>query len=478
MPCRLFRRRLPTGLLCLVLFACTPNVGAAEPCRIAIVDAENNWPVPLVELRTTHHVRFVSDNNGVIAFDLPELMGEETWFTVVGHGYGVAADGFGNRGVRLTPEPGERLTVKVHRQLPGKRLGRVTGGGVFSESQHFGLEKEWREQGILGCDSVQTAVHDGRLFWAWGDTVLAKYPLGMYHMIGATTDLQPLKSFAPPVRLRYNYFADEQGRVREIAKMPGEGPTWLSGLVSLPDRAGTSRLVGTYAKIKPPLEVYQFAQCVWNDDVQRFEPHRVLWNRSDDAPEPPLVPDGHPVFWTDDKDRRWVLFGDPFPRLKCAATFEAWSDPKAWRAVQPQPRVATADGNEKITPHRGSIAWNAYRNKWVAVFTQLHGKPSPLGELWYAEADQPTGPWGPAIQVVTHDNYTFYNPRLHPEFTPADSPILLFEATYTRQFTDRADATPRHDYNQVLYRLDLDDAAFSQVAEAANRERTGENRSE
>ena len=72
---------------------------------------------------------------------------------------------------------------------------------------------------------------------------------------------------------------------------------------------------------------------------------------------------------------------------------------------------------------------------------------------------RPTGPWGPAVKVVTHANYTFYNPRLHPEFTPADSPILLFEGTYTRQFAEHPAATPRHDYNQVLSRLDLDDPA-------------------
>ncbi len=95
----------------------------------------------------------------------------------------------------------------------------------------------------------------------------------------------------------------------------------------------------------------------------------------------------------------------------------------------------------------------------MTVFVQRGGEPSHLGELWYAEAEGPTGPWGQAVKVATHRNYTFYNPRLHPEFTPADSPILLFEATYSKFFTDHAEATPRFDYNQVLYRLDLDKLA-------------------
>jgi hypothetical protein len=51
---------------------------------------------------------------------------------------------------------------------------------------------------------------------------------------------------------------------------------------------------------------------------------------------------------------------------------------------------------------------------------EAYGKPSMLGELWYAEADAPTGPWGKAVKVLSHENYTFYNPRIHPEFTPAE----------------------------------------------------------
>jgi hypothetical protein len=65
------------------------------------------------------------------------------------------------------------------------------------------------------------------------------------------------------------------------------------------------------------------------------------------------------------------------------------------------------------------------------------------------------------VKVLSHENYTFYNPRLHPEFTEADSPILIFEGTYTATFADRPHPTPRYDYNQVLYRLDLDDSRLA-----------------
>ena len=447
-------------LLPFLFGVCLTSVGrlwAVEPCEIQVVDAENNWPVPLVELRTTHGVRFISDNAGRIAFDLPELLGVPTWFTVAGHGYSVLKDGFGFQGVRLVPKPGGKLTVKVHRELPAKRLGRITGGGLFAESQKLGLESDWTEQKILGCDSVQNTVHDGKLFWAWGDTVLPGYPLGRFHMIGATTALKPLSKFEPPIRLRYDYFTDDAGTPRNIAEMPGSGPTWLWGFASLPDEKGRHRLVAAYEKIRPPLTAYEKGLCVWNEGDARFEKLKTIWEKSADTPNPPSMPIGHPVFWTDEDNREWVLFGDPFPSLRCPATFEAWANPQTWEELTPQKEVASRSGDKKVKPHRGAIAWNTYRKKWVTIFTQYGGEKSFLGELWYAEADAPTGPWGNAIQVVTHDNYTFYNPQLHPGMTEKDSPILLFEATFTKEFSKTTEPAPRHNYNQVLYRLDLNE---------------------
>ena len=103
------------------------------------------------------------------------------------------------------------------------------------------------------------------------------------------------------------------------------------------------------------------------------------------------------------------------------------------------------------------MAWNSYRKKWVMIFVQFHGDPTILGEVWYAEGDTPLGPWGTAVKVLSHRNYTYYNPRLHADLCPDDSPILLFEGTYTQLFSGAPAKTPRYDYNQIMYRLDLDD---------------------
>ncbi len=432
-------------------------LSAVEPCRILVVDQDSRWPVPLVELQTTHQVRFVTDNAGVIAMDDPTLMNREVWFSVIGHGYNVEPDGFGYRGVRLTPRAGETLTVEVKRTSIAKRVGRLTGVGLFVESQKLGDELDWRDGPVFGCDSVQNAAYDGKLFWAWGDTNVAGYPLGIFHMTGATTSLNPFDSFQPPLRPKFNYFHDKE-KFGGLAMMPGQGPTWLTGFVSLPDKRGVENLVATYRKIAPPLDSYEAGLCVWNVQMQRFDHLKTVWKKSTGQPIPAVLAEGHPAFWNDEQGQKWLFLGNPLPHVRLPATFEIWQDIAQWQPLTPQASLASAsDAAVQIEPHSGSIAWNQYRRRWVTVFMQRFGKPSVFGTIWYAEADSPTGPWGPAIEILAHDNYTFYNPRIHPEITLADSPILLFEGTYTAEFADRPAPTPRYNYNQMLYRLDLDE---------------------
>lgn len=438
-------------------------VDAPKPCRIEVIEKGSGWPVPLVELRTTHNLSFITDNAGVIAMDAPELMGRQTWFTVIGHGYDAPKDGFGFRGVRLTPEPGKTLRVEVVRSILAKRIGRLTGAGLFAESQKLGEHLDWKDSGIHGCDSVQNAVHRGLLFWAWGDTNMPNYPLGLFDMSSATTAVNPLASLEPPLKLKFDYFTDDKGRQRGVAKMPGSGPTWVTAYVSLPDKTGAPRLVGSYVKIKPPMDAYETGLCVWNEGTSQFDLLRVLWTKYDASPKQTPMPEGHPAFWKDAQGKEWVLFGNPLPTLRCPATFEAWQDEKTWEVLKPQETLVDADG-AKVKPHSGSIAWNDYRKRWVTVFMEGFGKPSVFGELWYAEADAPTGPWGTAVKVLTHENYTFYNPRIHPEFTPPNSAVLFFEGTYTKEFAKHANPTPRYDYNQILYRLDLDDPGLKPAA--------------
>jgi len=344
----------------------------------------------------------------------------------------------------------------------------LTGAGLFAESQKFGEFPQVKESGVFGCDSVQTSVYNGRLFWIWGDTTLAHYPLGIFHTSAATTDISPFTTFEPPLNMTYHYFTDDVGKPRGTAAMPGDGPTWLSGLVTLPDKEGTQKLVAVYAKIKPPLEAYEYGLCVWNDAKKSFERLRSVWTKQEQTSSAkPFVPEGHAAFWTDQEGKRWALFGDPFPRLRCPATYEAWQNPDSWEKLNPPKKLISAKDNTPVEPHSGSIAWNEYRQRWVAVFMQNFGKPAVFGEIWYAESDSPIDGWNKAVKILSHGNYTFYNPCIHAENVAADSKtlssdskFLLFEGTFTAMFADQPPIVPRYDYTQILYRLDLDDKAL------------------
>ncbi|TWT85755.1 hypothetical protein Pla123a_05620 [Posidoniimonas polymericola] len=451
----------PPAFRLLLLLAClvAAPLLAGQPCKITVVDAENGWPVPLVELTTTSHVEFVTDNAGVVAFDLPEFMGRETWLTVASHGYEVPQDGFGYRGVRVTPTAGGDLTIKIERKQIAKRLGRLTGSGLFAEAQQLGEHRPWRESGVVGSDTAYAAEHRGRLHWIWGDTGLPGYPLGIFQTPGAVSELTPLTSFEPPIAVRYDYFRDQRGKVRNLVPIPGKGPTWTSAVVSLPDTRGEPHLVGTYAKIPEHLAANEMGLVEWNEAAEQFERVLTFWKKSDEQPKPPrLRPDGHVAIAADDTGREWAYFGGP-PNIRCPATYEAWRNRETWEPVD-NPCEFPAAGGGRVAVASADLAWSDFRQKWVMIVQQKFGD-SVFGEVWYLEGDSPTGPWGPAVKIASHNNYTFYNIQIDRWFADRRSPVLLFEGTYTHTFTDNPHQTPRWDYNQVLYRLDLDDPSLA-----------------
>lgn len=427
-------------------------------CKILVRDKSTNQPVPLVELITTSQLRFVTDNAGVVAFDAPELMNQETWLDVRGQGYEVPVDGFGMRGVRIIPRPNSTITIQVERTIVAQRLGRLTGSGLLAESQKLGEHLDRKESGIVGCDSVQLTEYRGRSFWNWGDTNIARYPLGNFHMSGAYTERNPFSSIGIPIRVDFEWILKSNGTPKPMAPIAGKGPTWLTGYVSLRDDAGKEHLVACYRKIKPPLDTYEIGLCEWDEAKEEFETTQIIWRAADGKPAPASIPEGHTVRWTDGDGQPWILFGNPLPNLRFRDEYAAWSDHANWDSIKAQEELTSENQSEIVKPHSGSIAWNTYCQRWVTVFMQKFGKPSAFGEVWYAESDSPLGPWGHAVKILSHDNYTFYNPRVHGEYSPSDSSMLLFEGTYTHTFANKPSPTPRYDYNQILYRLDLNDS--------------------
>jgi hypothetical protein len=429
-----------------------------------VVDEATGRGVPLVELRTVNELTYVTDNGGIVAFDEPGLLGERVFFHVRSHGYEFPADGFGYRGVALPTAAGGEVTLKVRRLNVAERLYRITGAGLYAETVRAGLPSPISEPllngQVLGQDSVVNALYRGKLHWFWGDTNRPGYPLGNFHVPGATSDLPGEGRLDPATGVDLTYFLDANGFAKETCRMPGDGPTWITGLTALRDPDGRERMFAAYAKIKPPLDTYQRGLVEWNDEAQQFD------KRLEFPVDAPAQPHGHPFI-----HEGHVYFGDPYPLTRTVADPEHYLDPGSyecftcltpagqvdrapdgavrweWRrgcaplSQEAEARLAKegrltsdearlqlheAETGEPVLAHRGSVCWNAYRKRWVMVATQQFGT-SVLGEVWYAEADAPTGPWTDAVKIVTHEKYSFYNPKQHPYFEQEGGRIIYFE---------------------------------------------------
>eukprot|EP00050_Salpingoeca_kvevrii_P012578 m.23632 g.23632 ORF g.23632 m.23632 type:complete len:239 (+) comp4152_c0_seq1:908-1624(+) len=227
-------------------------------------------------------------------------------------------------------------------------------------------------------------------------------------------------------------------------------------------------LVATYSKIRGFLHAYERGLCEWSWTSKTFERVAVLWREDDEAAfGEKRWHEGHPFFYgSEDGCPARVGVGNPLPTISFPAAYEAWRDPSTWDSHKPTDCLYDQSGAEVVL-HGGSVAFSSFLGRWITIFTQREGPSSTpssrLGEIWYAEADCPFGPWGPAVKVLSHDNYTFYNPRIHIELTSKADSFVVFAGTYTAQFANHAEPTPRYDYNQMWYRLDLDDLALQAV---------------
>jgi len=477
-----------------------------EYFKIQVVDSRTGRGAPLVELRTVNNIRCYTDSNGIVAFYEPGLMNREVFFFVESHGYEFPKDGFGFRGARLKTLPGGSAVLKIERINVAERLYRVTGQGIYRDSvlthQSVPLKNPVLNGLVTGQDSVDTCIYRGRLFWMWGDTGRPSYPLGHFAMAGALSDLPQHGGLDPNVGVDLDYFVDKTGFSRPMAPFKEPGMIWLDGLIKVADSQGAERMVAKYARMKSLGEAEERGLVVFNDKTNSFEP--IVRSGPDFLP----YPDSGHGFAVDVEGEKHYYFGTQFPLAVRMRVRALWGDvidpnryevltsletsanpPKAdgsglkagrWLSTgefKPGGQTATMtaiiealkqekaktqlydiESGKPITPHGGSVYYNSHRRRWIMIFVQHFGDSSLLGEVWYAEADTPVGQWAYARKIATHNKYSFYNPKQHPYFDQAGGRIVYFEGTYSHTFSGSPEtATPRYDYNQIMYRLDLDD---------------------
>ncbi|HMP78323.1 MAG TPA: hypothetical protein PKD54_02615 [Pirellulaceae bacterium] len=458
---------------------------------IQVVDGETGRGVPLVRLHTSAQVEYWTDSNGWVAFLEPGLMNQEVHFTIEAPGYTYPADGFGFRGVRLRTIPGNRVEIKLKRTQLAERLYRITGSGIYRDSTLLGApapDKSSRfNGGVMGQDSVQMVAFQGQYFWLWGDTNLAHYPLGNFHVTAAESPLIGELGFDPDLTIPLQYLTNEAtGMVEKMLPDDQPGVVWLWGLINVPDEQGNETLLAHYSRHLKLGEMVEQGIAEWDNSARRFVkvqpiPLAFEWQ----------VPRGQAVRSVQG-EQDYIYFAEPFAMTRVAATRSAVLAPEQYEALAWDPTLEqyrwqrtwaptsqrdeakqVAEGilpldharyqitdwerGEPIEMHRGSVQWNEYRQRWVLIACQANhqGQPSFLGEIWYAESESIDGPWREAIKIATHPNYSFYNPRHHQLFDRDGGRTIYFEGTYTQMFSGNPRPTPRYDYNQIMYRLDL-----------------------
>ena len=492
-------------LLAVLLFAAEIAL-ADSPFEIQIVDSQTGRGVPMVELKTVGQILYHTDSNGILAFDEPGLMDQRVFFWITSHGYEFAKDGFGNSGTTVKVSPGGSVKLKIKRINVAQRLYRITGGGIYRDTLLLGrpapIKRPLLNGLVLGSDSVINAVYRGKMHWFWGDTNRPSYPLGNFKVSGATSLLPGQGGLDPDVGVDLEYYVDKNGFAKQMAPLKAKGPTWLSGLVVLGDEASGQRMLAHYVNIRGgenSFEVTERGLVEFDDQAEEFKEVAQF-------PALKLFPSGgHPFLHTVD-GTKYVYYCDPYPLVRVKAdvehlgqleTYQAFSclepgsrlsDERfdrapdgslrwAWKTntdpVRPMEQaklvksgklpkdeavlaLRDVDTGKPIIGHRGSVYWNAHRGRWVMIFCETFGT-SMLGEIWYAEADRAVGPWVWARKIVTHDKYSFYNPKQHPAFDRDGGRTIFFEGTYTTFISGNPVKTPRYNYNQIMYELDLAD---------------------
>lgn len=476
-------------LVCLLLIRCSPT---SRYFQIRIVDSETGRGIPLAELRTLSNVAYFTDSQGYIAFDEPGLMQGRVYMEISSPGYHYPQDTTGRSAVQLSVRPGGKAEIGMKRMDPAERLYRITGAGIYRDSELLGVPVPLRQPavraGVLGQDSNLDALYKGRLFWVWGDTFLPDDYHGNFSVAGATSALPAAGGLDPAVGVELDYFVDEQGWSRPMYENSEPGYVWFDWLMTIADSMGRERLVAKYARVNAYFGNYERGIAVFNDSTEQFDRYQEV---------PAWLPDLHSCHHpfratTTAGETHYYLtaafdFSRVLPRLadladpaayeyfSCLSPETGRPDRDAagnlrygWKRNVPATsherqqaliqqgeilpeeawiHLLDVETGDSVEINRGSVFWNAYRQRWILIMGSK--------DIWFAEADTPVGPWGYARRVAQHD-ILCYNPLQHPLLDQEGGKDIFFEGTYT-QFFGQGKNVPRYNYNQLMYRLKLDD---------------------
>jgi hypothetical protein len=490
---------------CWLTLACvfSGEVRAQDPFVIEVLDSQTGRGIPLVKVTAGGTLHY-TDSNGIVAFDEPGLMNQNITFLLNSYGYTSSI-----RTLQTTPNITSQ--VNINRTQLAERLYRVTGTGIYQDSVLVGhsvpIDEPLLNANVKGQDSVQSTVYHDQIHWFWGDT-LYEVGFGNFRTSGATSQLPGQGGLDPSLGVNLDYYVDGNGSSKQMMPLTDPGPVWIDGLFTVDDNNGQEKMLTHYSRRDPNNALgaqVEHGLALFNDTSEIFERHQTH------ALDNPITAGGlghsfkHSV---DGED--YIYFALSYPNVRVRATWDDVNDVSTWEAFTPlleNSRYDAAnpplelDGNGKpvygwkkntdpltadmveelvqngfidrdespfrlqdsatgddIHLHRASVYWNDYRHNWIMIGNEVFGD-SLLGEVWFAEAPTPEGPWENAVKVATHhngsENYTFYNPKQEPFFDQDGGRTIYLEGTYSNTFSGNPNPTPLYDYNEIMYRLDL-----------------------
>ncbi|MFZ3046954.1 MAG: hypothetical protein WA151_13665, partial [Desulfatirhabdiaceae bacterium] len=395
--------------------------------------------------------------------------------------------------------PGGSVVLTLTRINIAERLYRITGEGIYCHSMLLGRSvptvNPGLNAGVMGQDTVLAVPYQGKIFWFWGDT----WGTNSFNfaVAGAMSQRPDQGGLDPDIGVNLDYFVDTRGFPKPICPDFGSGRVWLDWVATVMDDQKQERLVARYSRVKSLDEIIESGFAVYNDKQNIFEPVAVLPAKTSHLSCHPFVgrvngqdyvyftagfqfsrvratltsmidplkyeyfgcfnknikehcATGHPHFspnqtrtvycWKRNED------GINAKRSKAQATAEQPAEKPKWIHLR------NIETGFIVDARPGSIFWNRFREKWIMIAQEN------IGQIWFSEADTPVGPWVYAQKVVSHSDYNFYNPTHHLFFDQQNGRIIYFEGTYTQLFLNDTHKTPRYDYNQIMYRLDLMDS--------------------
>lgn len=175
-------------------------------------------------------------------------------------------------------------------------------------------------------------------------------------------------------------------------------------------------------------------------------------------------------------------------------TFARWVQQGKVKACQYIAPICDVTTGKPVIIHAASVNWNPYLKRWLLIGESamgiaadirkkmIHGKlwvcaanvklqrlgngdwlvvrsknasSTTMGDIYAAVGDTPLGPWVYAQRICEFSKMSFYNPSGDWFFNQHGGRRVFFEATYCNTFSSSRVPTPRYNYNQLMYSLNL-----------------------